>query len=359
MVLKKVGDLQKQMAHYQKDFETNFQKDIGNGQIHALISKDFPAINKEKEVFLKKQKEYENAQYRYQKEKQRRERSQDDTELMTVMVQKENQLKRNMFELKQDLQTTEDKLATSTLNVLANERSYALNLVQYVSHLQSLHSGILQEVNRTLADLTQFLEDSPRRRVFGEDLGAHLRVSSANVARPLELAVAHGLLDNLREEGVFRVGPGLTCLKRIKASIDAGASLKRFPRSHHDPHVWTGVIKSYLRELPNPLLTTAKLESWKKISSIKDKGEMVAEVRDLLDTLPEINRQTIGYLFHMLAEVVKESDHNKMTSDNIGILMSPNLLWDPDSRQAVGVHKVVATMIDNAHILFQDVASPR
>lgn len=63
------------------------------------------------------------------------------------------------------------------------------------------------------------------------------------------------------EEGLFRVTGGASKVKRLKTCLDAHC-IKFEDALEYDTHVLAGVLKLYLRELPEPLLTYSLYEKW-------------------------------------------------------------------------------------------------
>lgn len=82
--------------------------------------------------------------------------------------------------------------------------------------------------------------------------------------------------NGLREKGVFRVSGNNTKIRRMKAAFDAGQIdvrvlpvfndrfwLQSDERAYQfDPHSVCSVLKCYLRELPDPLLTHRLHNDW-------------------------------------------------------------------------------------------------
>lgn len=68
------------------------------------------------------------------------------------------------------------------------------------------------------------------------------------------------LLLNLNEEGLFRIPGSTSKVKKLKSALDAGIiSIDEFSR---DPHTVCTLLKLYLRDLPEPLLTFALYNEW-------------------------------------------------------------------------------------------------
>lgn len=119
----------------------------------------------------------------------------------------------------------------------------------------------------------------------------------------------------------------------------------------HDVHIVAGILKSYLRELPDPLLTIALYDDW--INAIKSpdqetrlnalgevkktnhfyfyvlKTKYIFSVSQVIDRLPENRWNNIRYLIKFFHELSRRHEHNKMTSQNLAIVLAPSLLWSP------------------------------
>ena len=89
------------------------------------------------------------------------------------------------------------------------------------------------------------------------------------IAIPLKFAVC-GLLDHLHVEGLFRVGPGLLSLKRAKNALDAGVLNAQLRAQFDNQHIFTAVIKAYLRELKDPLFCSKFAQRWAEANRAQD-----------------------------------------------------------------------------------------
>ena len=224
---------------------------------------------------------------------------------------------------------------------------YPLIFIACMYQLKGYLTQITEQVDAALPMMENVLDTTPRRKVFGEGLETHLRTRNVKIAVPLKFAVC-GLLGHLREEGLFRVGPGMLSLRRAKTALDAGVPNKQLRTQFNNPHIFTAVIKAYLRELKDPLLCSQFANLWVEANKIKDRSEQVEYIKQLLAKLPEANRTNIGYLFQFLSKLVEEKDHNLMTTDNLVIVVGPNLLWSKDtgSDDAFSINSALRIMIE-------------
>ena len=79
----------------------------------------------------------------------------------------------------------------------------------------------------------------------------------------------------------------------MMASIDAGVSKKVILQKYKDPHLYTSVIKYFLRELPDPLMCSKYEEDWKYVNNIQDDDERMQGIKELIEKLPVANKNNI------------------------------------------------------------------
>lgn len=81
-----------------------------------------------------------------------------------------------------------------------------------------------------------------------------------------------------------------------------------------------GVLKLYIRQLPEPPLT---FELYRDFLAANDNA---AALREVVARLPQENLDFAVYVLDFLAEIAALADRNQMTPSNIAIVMGPNLL---------------------------------
>ncbi len=117
----------------------------------------------------------------------------------------------------------------------------------------------------------------------------------------------------LESEGIFRIQPDQEECVKVKKLLNTGSFEKC-----KDVNAIANLIKVFFRELPNKLM---KGVSYKMITDCKNEKDAVA----ILDTFPEPQKSVMLYLLDMLAEVSKWQKVNKMSPQNLAIVMAPNL----------------------------------
>ena len=100
--------------------------------------------------------------------------------------------------------------------------------------------------------------------LFGCSLASHLASFSlpSGIAFPLQLCVTRLVILGLEEEGLFRLAAGASKVKRLRAELEAGLTISLPSLETADHHVLTATIKSYLRELPEPLMGAELYKDW-------------------------------------------------------------------------------------------------
>lgn len=147
---------------------------------------------------------------------------------------------------------------------------------------------------------------------------------------------------------------GVTRVRRLKLSIDSGCFSFLLPE-YRDVHVIAAILKMYLRELPEPLLTSMLYNDWITAMKYPDDQRLVI-VQGILEKLPQANRDNLTYLIQFLSQLSKHPE-TKMNPSNIAIVMAPNLLWqdreilDSMSNCAI-LNTVIEFLINNVDKLF-------
>ncbi|KRX77531.1 Rho GTPase-activating protein 44, partial [Trichinella sp. T6] len=252
------------------------------------------------------------------------------------------------------VENCKDSLATEVFNIASKE----IDMANLFSTLIKLQMEFFETTHRSLESCLSVVNDRiakhPRRPVFGCPLDEHLRHNGREIALVLEVCCSVLNEIGLNAEGLFRISGNALKIRRLKASFDAGEiELSEF---EHDPHSIAGVLKQYLRELPDPLLCTAYYGDWMKAVGKENLVDRLESVKRVLESLPEANYNNIYYLMTFLSRVAQNQHVTKMSAQNLAIVFGPNVLWNPDSETSyvpdsqVGV--LVECLINNASYFF-------
>ncbi|XP_076804382.1 rho GTPase-activating protein 1-like isoform X1 [Clavelina lepadiformis] len=190
-----------------------------------------------------------------------------------------------------------------------------------------------------------------------QQFGVSLQCLSENnpgyvVPKVMQETVAYLKEHGLDTEGLFRRSPSALAIKEIQSLYNEGK-----PVVFDDPHLAAVVLKSFLRKLPEPLLTYDLYEFILNITRI-DAETRPRVMGTWLQKLPRENFITLKFLMNFLNTVASHSDVNKMTFQNLAVVFGPNLAWSTDqvaSLVAMGpINTFVMLMLENHDQFFAD-----
>eukprot|EP00005_Dracoamoeba_jomungandri_P010167 CAMPEP_0174269994 /NCGR_PEP_ID=MMETSP0439-20130205/42902_1 /TAXON_ID=0 /ORGANISM="Stereomyxa ramosa, Strain Chinc5" /LENGTH=347 /DNA_ID=CAMNT_0015359047 /DNA_START=297 /DNA_END=1337 /DNA_ORIENTATION=+ len=164
------------------------------------------------------------------------------------------------------------------------------------------------------------------------------------------------VLKYLDTEGLFRVSAEAGKIQELK--IDLSARWLQGQPSSFDfsdaPHLITGLMKLFLRELSEPLWTYevgAKL-----LDCLGEQIELAEKIKEIIKEMPIDNVRTLYAVLSLMHQIALNSDFNKMDSDNLARTMGPNFYWSESKEVALDemsrVINLTQFMIENVHILF-------
>ncbi|XP_048020356.1 rho GTPase-activating protein 29 isoform X1 [Megalobrama amblycephala] len=150
----------------------------------------------------------------------------------------------------------------------------------------------------------------------------------------------------LNIKGIYRVNGAKSRVEKLCQAFENGKDLVELSDLH--PHDISNVLKLYLRQLPEPLILyryyndviglAKETQNLDETDSAKEKstGEQLClsielkrvlfKIRDLLRQLPGAHYKTLQFLITHLHRVTEQSEENKMTASNLGIIFGPTLI---------------------------------
>lgn len=128
----------------------------------------------------------------------------------------------------------------------------------------------------------------------------------------------------LSSEGIFRLSGKQVQIDTYRYLFNLGATpdLTREP----DPHTVAGVLKLFLRELPEPLVPRSFYNRCIQAMMQQDEVAKRRVLRHVLHALPRPYFATLRYLCAFLRKVAQRSSVNKMAAHNLATVFAPNLL---------------------------------
>ncbi|XP_076062280.1 uncharacterized protein LOC143037632 [Oratosquilla oratoria] len=133
----------------------------------------------------------------------------------------------------------------------------------------------------------------------------------------------------LHEEGILRVPGQQAKVDQLKHVLDLHfyVSTTTTDSALHSaaPSVLAALVKVFLRELPEPLLTHRLMYAFYKTHRIKILGERILALKMLVLALPCAHRDTLRSLLDLCGHVVQRQQYNKMSLYNVAMILAPNL----------------------------------
>ncbi|XP_016146367.1 rho GTPase-activating protein 44 isoform X5 [Sinocyclocheilus grahami] len=319
-MLKLCGESEEKLAQELLVFEFQIERDVVE-PLYVLAEVEIPNIQKQRKHLAKLVLDMDSARTRWQQSS----KSSSHPSNVQQGGAKGDSLREEMEETANRMEICRDQLSADMYNFMAKEIDYA-NYFQTLIEVQAeYHRKSLEILQSVLPQIKAHQEAWIEKPSYGKALEEHLAISGREIAFPIEACVTMLLECGMEEEGLFRVAPSASKLKKLKASLDCGVlDVQEYSA---DPHAIAGALKSYLRELPEPLMTFELYDEWIQASNIQDMDKRLQALLCTCEKLPADNLNNFRYLIKFLAKLTEHQDANKMTPGNIAIVLGPNLLW--------------------------------
>ncbi|KAI9344825.1 divergent CRAL/TRIO domain-containing protein [Zopfochytrium polystomum] len=136
--------------------------------------------------------------------------------------------------------------------------------------------------------------------------------------------------NGLKSEGIFRRSPNAQQLRLIREEYDRNSPQIDLS-SHGGTQLAAVLLKTFFKELPNPVFDASKYEVIQAIQGFSDSNAQVEYAKVTL--LPLLQRPMyllVRHVFKLLAEVYEYREVNLMTSHNLAIVWAPNMVRSSD-----------------------------
>jgi hypothetical protein len=164
-----------------------------------------------------------------------------------------------------------------------------------------------------------------RGKHFGRPLGDSLRVSEEMGMRHVTHAcIAYIMEQGMNSVGIFRIVGNRRKVKEAQAEIDLGRDFKL-----DDPFVAASLLKLYLRELPDPLVSSSIYRPLLALQSMPNYSKLLPEMRRLLGTLSRVNRDLLADTLELMHRAAENESVNLMSYRNLATTIAPTLVIPP------------------------------
>lgn len=167
-----------------------------------------------------------------------------------------------------------------------------------------------------------------------------------------------------KKEGIFRVSANTIHIQSLREKLNSGETCDF---SQVDIHTLSNILKLFLRELPEPVITfglyNSLIELAAQMNKSEDKDIYIPLLKSLLDQLPPAHYNLLFYLVKFLYEMSTFSDLTKMGIDNLAIIFAANILRPENDSPELSSSalpysiSIVRSIIKNVDELYEDKSS--
>jgi len=149
--------------------------------------------------------------------------------------------------------------------------------------------------------------------------------------------------DGLTVEGIYRSSGVKSKVTKLRTAYNSRQTVNL---AGSEPSVVASLLKLFLRELPDPVLTHRLAGRAEEVAKMKGFQERREGMRSLLRELPDCNRMLVQWVFVHMGHVIAKEKVNKMTLQNVSIVLSPTMQIS---------HRVLNCIFEHHSALFSEV----
>lgn len=170
-------------------------------------------------------------------------------------------------------------------------------------------------------------------RVFGQDLALVLQREQELGYKGLDgvpAVIFHTLAairttGGLETEGIFRISCAQDEMTALKEQLEA----KDFDIKCSSPHIPAAVLKLWLRELPEPVISQDVFNEAVALAKLATVDTL--RILHVYQKLPPMNQRLLEELARFFVSIVKHTEKNRMDIKNLAIVFAPSLMRNPSS----------------------------
>ena len=153
--------------------------------------------------------------------------------------------------------------------------------------------------------------------------------------------------NGLTVEGIYRSSSVKSEVGKLRTAYNTRQNVRL---AEYDPDVVASLLKLFLSELPEPVLTHRLASRAEEVAKMEGFQERRLGMRSLLRELPESNLLLVQWIFVHMGHVVQNEKLNKMTLQNVYSVLSPTMQIS---------HRVLNCIFEHHSTLFNGVVLAR
>lgn len=219
------------------------------------------------------------------------------------------------------------------------------------------------------------------KQVFGITLSNLYERDGTAVSMVVHQCIQAVDLYGLALEGIYRLSGSATHIQKLKTMFDTGKrglllifvlrnlylqlsdsssqnlDFRNPENFFHDVNSVAGLLKQFFRDLPDPLLTSARYTDFIDAAKMEDDIVRRDSMHAIINELPDPNYATLRALTLHLHRVMDNSGVNRMNSQNLAIVFGPTLMGTAPSSNIADSGwqvRVVDTILQNTYQIFDE-----
>ncbi|CAI5683394.1 unnamed protein product [Oreochromis niloticus] len=177
------------------------------------------------------------------------------------------------------------------------------------------------------------------------------RFPGTKVPLILQKIINHIEEEGLHTEGLLRIPGVATRVKSLCQDLESSFYDGTFSWQQLKQHDAASLLKLFIRELPHPLLTVEYLNAFIAVNNLPTKKQQLQALNLLVLLLPEANRDTLKALVEFFQRVIENQAKNKMTLNNVSVVMAPNIFMFKGFRSKVTEQQEFSMATSTANIV--------
>lgn len=231
------------------------------------------------------------------------------------------------------------------LSIVSENDSEKKDTLVLVERGRTLH---LQGVGRT--DFSLWCTDIQRASGGRGNSLREQQLSRNDIPIIVDSCIAFITQYGLGHEGIYRKNGAKSRIKLLMEEFRSDARNVKLRIGDHFIEDVTDVLKRFFREIDDPIFMSDLHPLWQEAAKIPQKSQRLDRYKEIIRSLPRVNRTTLAALISHLYRVQKCADLNQMCTKNLSLLFAPSL-FQTDGK---GEHEVKITedLIDNYLYVF-------
>ncbi|KAK9768485.1 hypothetical protein K7432_000825 [Basidiobolus ranarum] len=196
--------------------------------------------------------------------------------------------------------------------------------------IQSSNRSSYSVIEKSSKDIS--LTHKERSSVFGVELSALMKHEQGDYSLPVLVEKCLWEVEErgLCEVGIYRISGMASAIEQLRQRFNKDCeAVDLSGEEWGDINIVSGVLKQWLRELPEPVLTFDLYDDFITAAAIEDYDTRLIAIKNLVTALPRPNYVLLKRLTEHLEMVTDYEDVNHMYASNLAIVFGPTLIRPP------------------------------